>query len=457
VDKRIVLAATTLAAFLTPFMVSSLNIALPAIGKEYAMTAVTLSWVPTSYILATAALLVPFARVADIVGRKRIYVYGTILFSLASLLSALAPNEAVFLASRVVQGAGAAMMFGTGTAILTAVFPAGERGRAFGINISATYLGLSLGPVIGGVLTQRLGWHSVFAATFVLGVVVAVVFAVRVKGEWREEHAGRFDYLGSAVYALALVLLTWGLSQLPAAVGGVLIGGGLVAFVGFVWWETRVAAPVLNLDLFRHNRVFAFSNLAALINYAATFAVGFLLSLYLQYIKAFTAETAGLILIAQPALMSLCSPFAGRLSDRVESRIVASIGMAFTVVGLLLLTFLSTTTPVVYVVLVLCVHGVGFGLFSSPNTNTIMSSVRKEHYGSASATVATMRMIGQMLSMGLAMLVFAVVMGKVQVTPDNYPAFLTSVRVAFAIFTGLCVAGLLASLARGNLRRGPGR
>ena len=223
----------------------------------------------------------------------------------------------------------------------------------------------------------------------------------------------------------------------------------------FVWWEMRVAAPVLNVDLFRHNRVFAFSNLAALINYAATFAVGFLLSLYLQYIKAFTAETAGLILIAQPALMALCSPFAGRLSDRVESRIVASVGMALTVVGLLMLTFLSATTPVIYVVLVLCVHGVGFGLFSSPNTNTVMSSVQKEYYGLASATVATMRMIGQMLSMGLAMLVFAVVMGKVQVTQENYPAFLTSVRVAFAIFTGLCVVGLLASLSRGNLRHRP--
>lgn len=444
--------ATTIGAFLTPFMVSSLNIALPAMGKEYAMSAVALGWIPTVYILATAALLVPFGRIGDLFGRRRIYIAGTLIYSVAALLAALAPSEALLLAARAVQGAGAAMIFGTGMAILISAFPLGERGRVLGINISATYLGLSLGPVIGGVLTQRLGWRSVFVVTGVLGLAVAAVFALKVKAEWKETRTGPFDYFGSAVYALALVLVVWGLSELPAVLGAVVMGAGLVAFAVFAWWETKAIAPILDVPLFRHNRVFALSNLAALINYSATFAVGFLLSLYLQYIKAFNAETAGLILIAQPALMTLCSPFAGKLSDRVEPRIVASAGMALTVAGLLLFTVLGSGTPVWYVVLVLCLHGVGFGLFSSPNTNTVMSSVRKEFYGLASATVATMRVIGQMLSMGLAMLVFAVVMGKVEVTPENYGAFLTSVRAAFAIFTALCVVGLLASLARGNLR-----
>ena len=454
VSKRLVLVVVTMGAFLTPFMVSSLNIALPAMGREYAMSAVALGWIPTAYILSTAALLVPVGRIGDLLGRRRIYVAGTLVFSVTSFLAAIAPNEGALIAVRVVQGVGAAMIYGTGTAILTSVFAPGERGRALGISISATYIGLSLGPVIGGVLTERLGWRSIFVAAGIMGLVVAVVFMLKVKEEWTEARHGRFDYLGSVVYALALVLLIWGLSELPAVLGGVLIGLGLLAFAGFAWWETRVTAPILNVSLFRRNRVFGLSNLAALINYSATFAVGFLLSLYLQYIKAFTPETAGIILIAQPAIMAVCSPFAGRLSDRMEPRIVASAGMALTVVGLLLFSFLGRDTSVLYVVLVLCLHGLGFGLFSSPNTNTIMSSVERKDYGLASASVATMRSIGQMLSMGLAMLVFAVVMGRVEVTPENHGAFVTSVRVAFGIFTAICVAGLLASMARGKLRRG---
>ncbi|GAB4256400.1 MAG: MFS transporter [Thermoleophilia bacterium] len=444
---------TTVGAFLTPFMGSSLTVALPAIGRDFAMTAVLLGWIPTSYVLATAAVLVPFGKVGDIYGRKRIYVLGTLVVAVASLLSALAPSAFWLLVFRVVAGVGSAMIFGTGLAIVTAVFPPGERGRAMGINVAAVYLGASLGPVLGGLLTERLGWRSVFLAAFVLGVVIVGLFLWKIRAEWVDARRERFDYPGSAVYATALVALMWGFSRLPGTSGAVLIAVGAGGLIVFGWWEARARYPIVNMDLFRRNRVFALSNAAGLINYSATFAVSFLLSLYLQYIKKYTAETAGLVLLVQPAMQAAVSPFAGRLSDRVEARVVASVGMGLTVAGLVVLASLGDHTSIALVVAALGVLGLGFGLFSSPNTNTIMSSVEPRFLGVAAATLSTMRMTGQMFSMGIAMLVFALAMGTVQITPAVYSSFLTSVRTAFGIFAVLCFAGIFASLARGTLRQ----
>ena len=228
-----------------------------------------------------------------------------------------------------------------------------------------------------------------------------------------------------------------------------MVAAGLAGAIGFVVWEDRTPAPILNLSLFRGNRAFTFSSLAALINYLATTAVTFLLSLYLQYIKGLTPQAAGVILVAQPIMMALVSPLAGRLSDRLEARVVASTGMALTAVGLLMLVFLTAATPFPYIVAALLLLGVGFGLFSSPNMNAIMGSAEKRLYGVASAIVATMRTLGQMLSLGIALLIFSVVIGRVQITAQYTDEFLTSTRIAFSVYTVLCVFGIFASLARG--------
>jgi EmrB/QacA subfamily drug resistance transporter len=450
-----VLWATTIGAFCTPWMVSSFNIALPAISRDFHLGAVALSWLPTIYVLTTAALLVPIGKVGDMLGRKKVYIWGLVVFGVGSLLAGLSPSASWLMAFRVLQGVGAAMIFSTGGAIISAAFPPGERGRALGVFVAATYVGLAVGPVLGGILTQHLGWRSVFFVTVVLSLPVAVLTAVMVKGEWAEKREGRFDFLGSAVYAVSLICITLGLSRLPAIVGAGLIVVGAGAMSLFGWWESRLASPVFDVELLKHNRVFALSNLAALVNYSATYAITFLVSLYLQYIKGFTAGKAGLILIAAPTVQALCSPWAGRLSDRFESRIVASVGMGLTALGLGLLAFLGYDTSIVHIMLVLGLEGLGFGLFSSPNVNTIMSSVDLRHYGVASATMSTMRLTGQMFSMGLAMLVFSLTVGSSQITPAQYDSFLAAVRIAFGLFALLCVGGLFASLARGTLRGQP--
>ena len=442
----------TLGSFLTPFMGSSITIALPSIGSELAMDAISLGWVATAYLLAAAMFLVPFGRIADIYGRKRIFTYGILTYTVASMLSAIAPSAAVLIASRVLQGIGGAMIFSTGVAILTSVFPAEERGKALGINVAAVYLGLSLGPFLGGLLTEHFGWRSIFVLNVPLGLIIIAFIFWKLKGEWAEAKGEKFDITGSVIYSLMLIAIMYGFTRLPDMSGVWLIVIGVMGVVAFVKWEMKVKSPVLNIGLFRNNTVFALSNLAALINYSATFAVAFLLSLYLQYIKGLSPQNAGLILVAAPVVQAIFSPLAGRLSDRIEPRILASVGMGLTATGLVLFTSLSERTSLGFIVAGLVILGFGFALFSSPNTNAVMSSVEKRFYGVASGTLATMRQIGMTFSMGMAMLLFALYIGRVQITPEYYSLFLRSVNVAFIIFAALCFGGIFASLARGKIR-----
>ena len=452
-DKKAALLVSTAASFMTPFMASTVNIALPSIGRTFVMDAIALSWVATAYLLAAAMFLVPFGRLADIYGRKRIFIYGVVAYTVVSLLSAAAPSGTFLIFLRGLQGVAGAMIFGTGVAILTSVYPVSERGRVLGINVAAVYVGLSVGPFAGGFLTQHLGWRSVFVANALLGGFIIPLVLWRLRGEWAEARGERFDIPGSILYSISLIVIMYGFSTLPAIQGMWTILLGVSALVAFVLWELRVKNPLLDISLFRHNTVFAFSNMAALINYSATSAVTFLLSIYLQYIKGLNPQTAGFILISQPVVMAVFSPLAGRLSDRIEPRVVASLGMTFIVIGLALFAFFGGETSLLMVTINLVLLGFGFALFSSPNTNAVMSAVEKRWYGVAAATLATMRLTGQMLSMGIVMLIIAVTMGRVAITPEYYPEFLKGMKASFIIFSALCVVGIFASLARGKVRQ----
>ncbi len=433
-------------------MGSATNLALPVIGREFHASAILLGWVATSYSLTAAMVLVPMGRAADIQGRKKIYVRGVAIHILGSLLATLSPCMALLLLARVIQGIGSAMIFGTGVAIITSVFPPEERGRALGINVSFTYLGLTLGPLLGGTLTQSLGWRSIFLFNGVVGLVALCVAVGWLKGEWAEARGEKIDGIGSLIYGISLVSLIYGFSKLPSSLGLILTATGLAGLLFFAWWEIRVPHPLLNIHLFWENRLFAFSNLAALIHYSSTAAVSLLLSLYLQYIKGLSPRIAGLVLMAQPVLMTIFSPFAGRASDKKEPQIVASVGMGLSSLGLFGLVFLGEKTSIQMIIASLSFLGFGFAFFSSPNTNAIMGSVEKKLYGVASSTLATMRLVGQMMSLGTVMILFSIFIGPKPITPPIYPAFLRSAHTGFVIFSLLCALGVSASLARG--RRG---
>ena len=380
-------------------------------------------------------------------------MWGVLVFTCSSILIANSGSGSTLILFRVLQGFGASMIFATGMPILISAYPVGERGKALGIAVAAVYLGLSVGPFFGGIITQHLSWRYIFWLNLPLGLILLAVIFFMLKGDWAEARGAKFDFTGSMILAFSLLATMYGFTNLPELYAFFLIVFGLLGIASFVIFELRTSNPVMDINLFRFNTIFAFSNLAALINYAATFAVGFLLSLYLQRLKGLSPQEAGLVLVSQPIIQAIFSPLAGRLSDKTEPRTVASLGMALTFVGLVMLFFLSSDSSITYIIACLVVLGFGFAFFSSPNTNAIMSSVDRRYFGVAGATVSSMRQVGMMFSMGIVMMILALFLGDSPITPENQEQFMTSIKIAFAVFAVMCFGGIFASLARGKLNR----
>jgi EmrB/QacA subfamily drug resistance transporter len=434
-------------------MSSSINIALPTIGAELSAGAVMLSWVALCMVLSQAVILIPAGRLADIWGRKKLLILGSLLFAVSSFLCGVANSIILLIVFRFIQGLSAGIVVVPAIALLTSVFPVKERGKALGINVGGTYTGLALGPALGGFMTQHVGWRSIFFLCGFLCLVVAVLVFRNLKGEWADAHGEKFDGIGTAIFIIALMLTMYGFTTLPVVSGFILVLAGALGMLAFVWWEARSPSPILDIRLFRSNKVFIFSNLATLINYLAAFAMTFLLSLYLQFVRGFSPQTAGLIMIAQPVIMVIIAPQAGRLSDRIDPRLVASLGMAVICGALIIFSLVTEATGLWVIVADLIIFGLGLGLFSSPNTNAIMSSVDKKLLGVASGAVGTMRSCGMTLSTAIVMILFSFYIGNAQITHDNYPAFLTSMKVGFTIYAALSFAGIFAQLTGMRLSR----
>jgi EmrB/QacA subfamily drug resistance transporter len=446
-QRGMLLFVVLLSSFITPFMSSSVNIALPAIAHRFKLDAVTLNWVALSYLLATAVLLLPMGRIADIYGRARVFAIGMAIFTVSTLAAGISQSIAVLIIARVAQGIGSAFIFSTGIAMLSAAYRPEVRGKMIGYSIATVYIGLTAGPFLGGWLTQQYSWRMIFLATVPLS---AVAFFLTLKIASLEDVCAQkcgMDYTGSVAYAIGLFLTIYGFSRLPGR-GYSLVMAGFCVLAAFIMWERKSLNPLFDLRLFTSNRIFLFSNLAAFINYAATFASGFILSLYLQYIKGMTPKEAGLILVSSPVVMTIIAPLAGRLSDKLNARILSSAGMAITALGLASLIFLSPESGTFYIVISLLILGTGFGIFSSPNTNAVMGSVGRSVYGIASGMLATMRLTGQTISMAVVMVIFSVIIGHVEITPPYYGSFIQAVRLCFILNTALCILGVFASLAR---------
>ena len=447
-NRSILLLATMSSHFLNPFMGSAVNIALKQIGTDFSMSAVGLSWVTMSYLLSGAVFLVPFGKIGDMIGRRKIFLFGTLLFAITTLLCGFSTDASSLIIFRLLQGISSAMMISTNMALIISAFPPEERGKVIGLNVTSVYVGSSVAPVIGGLLTDALGWRSIFYINGIAALCIAWLIIWKIQKEMPNPIKERFDFKGSLIYMLSISALMYGFSKLPSPHAIALTIAGVLGLLLFMRSQLKTETPMLNMRLFSQNRVFALSNLSALINYAATFAISFMLSLYLQYAKGMEAREAGMILIAQPTLMAIMASFSGRLSDKMNPRILAALGMGISTIGLFILSFISQETSIGYIIFGLIVLGFGFGLFSSPNTNVVMSSVDKKIYGTASAILATMRSTGMMFSMAIAALSMHLFLGNAKINIQNVPDFISSTKVVFVIFTLLCFVGVFLSLMK---------
>lgn len=450
--KRSILVVICLANLLVPFMGSALNLTLPQIAHDYGMDSISQSWLITAYLLSSAIFQVPMGRLADLWGRRRIFTSGLMLFTVATLGCMLpcGPYSAASLITfRVLQGVGSAMIFATSMAILTTVFDPHERGRAMGMSVAVVYLSLASGPSIGGVIARYWGWQSVFGVTALAGLIACIGAMAVIRHKWAEARGEHFDRKGAWMYGVSLLLFIYGFTTLPTLSGFVMIATGSLLFWAFVCYERRIEQPVLKVDLFFQNRAFTLSSIAALINYAATYPIGFFISLYLQQIKGLPVQHAGLILIVQPVAQALLSPLAGRLSDRIAPHYLASFGMGLIIIGLLSIGFfISVDSPLGFIVGTQAFLGVGFAAFSSPNTNSIMGAVEKRDYTTASATTGTMRLAGQAFSMGITTMMISLFLKREPITSAVSNQFMSALRLSFFIFAVLCALGLYASMAR---------
>ena len=450
--QRIALITLVISSFALPLMLSAVNVALPSVARALRMDAVQLSWVQLAFLTTSAATVLAFGRLADLVGRKRIYTLGTVALMISSVLAASARNADMLLIFRGLQGASAAMIYATQIAILTSVYPPQQRGQAIGMLVSAVYFGLTCGPLLGGWLIEYFNWRAAFVAHLPLTILVLLCGIPRIRGEWKADKPGSFDLPGASLYGGSIVCLMWGGTHLPHVSGLLGMLAGAVGIASFFRHQHGRKDPLFDVSLFYSNRVFALSSLASLLMYATTYSTLVLVSLYLQYLKGLSPTQTGLVMLAQPLMSALLSPVAGRLSDRIEPRVIATLGVATTALGLFMLSWLKPLSPLAYVTACLITTGIGFSLFSSPNVNAIMSGIDQRLYGTAGAVVATMRVLGQLCSMGLVAAAFALTMGRVEITPATYPQLARALQLSFVIATGLCFPAILCSLARGRMR-----
>ncbi|MDD2589586.1 MAG: MFS transporter [Fermentimonas sp.] len=449
-----ILSVVAITSFMGTFLVSAVNIALPTIEHDLSLTAIELSWIITSFILGMAMFMIPAGSWGDRTDNRKLFKFGLILFIIASVLCYVAPNGHWLLAARFIQGAGAAFTGTTGQAILVSSFPPNKRGQVLGISVSSVYIGLALGPAIGGVITEQFGWRILFSIATILGIITLIVSLIFLKSNRKiKRESKKGDPFGTILFMAGLITLVYGSSQIPSTNGWVLMALSLILLLIFWKIESKVRYPLLDTNLYTSNRLFTYSNMAALINYTSTFAISFFLSLYLQKILDLSPRHAGAVIIAQPIMMAIFSPIVGRASDKIQPRYLATTGMAMCTTGLGMLTFLSSNTPIWIIITILIWVGLGFALFSSPNMNTIMSSVDRKQYGQASGLAASMRVFGQIISMSTITLLISFNFGNQSVEAVSDQLFLTAMRWVFVIFAIIGIPGIYFSHFRGNVSK----
>ena len=447
--QKNVLRMAVVTSFITTFMGSALNLSIPNLEEQFQVSGAMVGWVVTAFTIAVAAFSVPMGKIADAKGRRKVLIIGISTFAVLSFLCAFSTAIWMLLALRVLQGVAAAMIFSTNNAILISVFPGSERGRVLGLSTAAVYVGLSVGPVVGGILNTRLGWQSIFFVTCGVAVAALILAVIGAPERQTEVLSADFDLAGNILYIAMIIAFLYGLTNLSITkYGWAIMTGGLLLCVLFVTVERKAADPVIRVTMFSHDAVFTLSNLSALLNYGATFAISYLVSIYLQIVMGYSSQAAGLILIVMPAVQAAFSPLMGRLSDRIPPYKLASAGMALCVVGLVLFSMLTVTMPIWHIIVTMIIVGFGFALFSSPNTNTVMSCVNKEDYSVANSILATMRTVGHSSSMAIVTIVVGLNLGDMGLAEAPPAMLVSTMHKCFYIFIVLCVAGVFMSLKR---------
>ncbi|MDR2352060.1 MAG: MFS transporter [Deltaproteobacteria bacterium] len=451
-QRRLVLWAAITSNLFGNMTFSGVNIAIPSIQADLSLSAVEVGWFFLSLMLTMAAGSVPIARLSEIVGRRKVSLCGLVIAIIGSLGSALSTTLVLMLITRALTGLGLVAIFLSTTTMVTEIYPKKERGKVLGITIGAVYISLSVGPLIAGFMVTHFGWESFFWFVAV-SLIPSAILIFFVNEEKNLEVSAKLSKPVALLWVVGIALGFWGFASLgqPGFFPLLLLGIALVGL--FVSMNMQSDSPLLDISLFSQSRRFSFSSVAAYISYFASFSTTPLLSMYFQYILDFSPAKAGLVMVFQPLVQASITPISGRLSDRYDQGIIASLGLGVISVGMFIfMIFLGTNTPLSILILGMCICGAGFAIFSAPNTNAIMSSVPPNRLAQASGVIVVTRLTGQITSIALTTLIFSQVIGRGVLNPAQYPSFINSLKILFGIFAPVCLIGVLASLVRGKNR-----
>ncbi|MCL4562392.1 MAG: MFS transporter [Chloroflexi bacterium] len=452
-----ILLSVGVGTFMSALDGSVANIVVPVLENTFKSDVATVEWVVTIYLLVVSGVLLSFGRLGDLHGHKSIYNLGFIIFVVGSAFSGLSPNVHILIIWRAIQALGAAMLFANSPAILTSNFPAAQRGQALGLQAMMTYLGLTVGPSLGGWLTDLFSWRAVFFINVPIGILALLLSLHFIPADKSDKSPEPFDLPGAAIFLGGLVALLFALNQgetwgwlSPPILG--LFALALFLLAVFVIIESRIRSPILDLSLFR-SHLFTTATASAVINYLCLYSIVFLMPFYLIQGRSFTPGEAGLILTAQPLVMAISAPLSGTLSDRIGSQFLSTLGMAIMAVGLYLVSHLNLASPTWLLLLSLAIFGLGTGIFISPNTNALMGSAPKNRQGIASGVLATARNSGMVLGVGLAGALFTTFQ-SISPVSDPHTALIYGIHWSFLVSTGVAIFGILVSASRGSHKPG---
>ncbi len=432
-------------SFFAVFLSAGIVLGVPSIASEFGMNNIVQNWIITIALLVVAVFTLPAGQISGKFGVKKSLVAGVLIFLLASIGACLSFSTESFLFFRVMQGIGGAFSNVASMAMVVQAIKPQNRGKALGFTVTGVYLAGSLSPVICGFLVYNLGWRSMFYFVVPFFVVCIALMIWKIPGDWKTYENDKIDSIGYLIYGIGILLFIYGFTCLMNMTGQICAIIGFIMLIVFGYYETRVNTPAFNMKLFK-NMKFTSSNIAALCSYLAIAAITTILNYHFQYVRGWNAQMSGLILIITPIIMAVMAPNAGKLSDRIHPQKLAAIGMSIATVTLVILMFLDANTPLYIIVIAMVLQGIGMGLFTSPNTNAIMSSVPPKETPNASAAQSAMRTIGQTMSLGLLTLIFAWVMGSLKLSSQYAGMIVQASQLICLICTIICIIAIFASL-----------
>lgn len=432
-------------SFFAVFLSAGIVLGVPSIASEFGMNNIVQNWIITIALLVVAVFTLPAGQISGKFGVKKSLVAGVLIFLLASIGACMSFSTESFLFFRVMQGIGGAFSNVASMAMVVQAIKPQNRGKALGFTVTGVYLAGSLSPVISGFLVYNLGWRSMFYFVVPFFVLCIALMIWKIPGDWKTYENDKIDSIGYLIYGIGILLFIYGFTSLMNITGKACVIIGAVLLIIFGYYETKVNTPAFNMKLFK-NMKFTSSNIAALCSYLAIAAITTILNYHFQYVRGWNAQMSGLILIITPIIMALMAPNAGKLSDKIHPQKLAAIGMSIATITLVILIFLDANTPIYLIVIAMVLQGIGMGLFTTPNTNAIMSSVPAKETPNASAAQSAMRTIGQTMSLGLLTLIFAWIMGSLKLSPQYADMIIQASQLICLICTVICIIAIFASL-----------